>query len=127
MLEAVRLGGWGMYPTLIFGALSIVAAVSYARSPERRRLALVGILSGVTLLAGLLGFTTGLMVSLSAAAGLPNQGELIALGTFESLNNVGLALMLLVISGLVAAVGAWRSGADGDKPASAPNRVESSA
>lgn len=110
MLEAFKFGGWGMYPTLVFGALTIAAAASYARTPERRRLTLLAILSVVTLVAGLLGFTTGLMVTLDGAAGTPNQSAIIAAGTFESLNNVALALTLLALSGVVAAVGALRAG-----------------
>lgn len=127
MLDAFHQGGWGMYPTLFFGALSIAAAAAYARSPDARRLKLSMLLSVVTMLAGLLGFTTGLMTTLGASDGLPNQIELIAAGTFESLNNVALALILLVFSGLVTAVGVWRSGSTGGKAATSATGAVSSA
>lgn len=32
-------GGWGMYPTLIFGLISVGAAIWFALKPEPRRLA----------------------------------------------------------------------------------------
>jgi hypothetical protein len=98
-----------MYPTLFFGVLAIGAALWYALGPERPRLVLFCIASAVTLCAGTLGFVTGLMMTLMHSAGMPDQSALIAQGTFESLNNVGLALVMLILSGIVAAVGASRA------------------
>jgi len=124
MLNAFHLGGWGMYPTLIFGVLAIGAAVHYAWTRERRRLALVGVLSLVTLAAGTLGFVTGMMATLSHSSGMPNQSAVIAEGTFESLNCVSLALALFVIAGLVTAVGVWRSGSAGGEATTEPARQQ---
>src|SRR5262249_8247227 len=96
--------------TAIFGVLAIVMAVQYARNPDRRRLSLVAVLSIMTLGAGLLGTVTGIMTSIRYAEGLPNQGSLVLMGTFESLYDIWLGLILFRIGGLVTAVGAWRSG-----------------
>jgi hypothetical protein len=108
MLEAFHLGGWGMYPTMIAGLFLVRAAILYKREPSRERLPVLIILSLITLAAGSLGFVTGLMTTLRFAAGEPNQGELIAMGTFESLHNLAFALCFLVFGGIIAAVGAWR-------------------
>src|SRR5262249_53909638 len=61
MLEAFRLGGWGMFPTLIFGVLMIAATVRYAVRPERRFVPLQVTLGLLTLAAGCLGFVTGMI------------------------------------------------------------------
>ena len=37
MLEAFRLGGFGMIPTLAFGVLSVAAALRYAVADRLRR------------------------------------------------------------------------------------------
>jgi hypothetical protein len=109
MMEAFRLGGWGMYPTSLFGVLAIAAAVWYARSPQRQRLVLFCIASTVALGAGVLGLVTGIMATLRHSAGMPDQSAMIAQGTFESLNNLSLALVLFILGGIVAGVGAWRA------------------
>jgi hypothetical protein len=109
MLEAFKLGGWGMYPTLFFGVLFITVAIGYARSAERARLVLLSVLSLLTSAAGFLGFVTGAIVTLTYAAGTPNQDAVVALGISESLHNVALALVLIVLGGIATAVGAWRA------------------
>jgi len=117
--EAFTLGGWGMYPTLVFGALTLGAAIWYAMTPERKRLLLPAVLAFVTLSAGILGFLTGVMVSLTGAADTANIMKFVALGTAESLHNVCFALAWTILSGLVVAVGAWRS----TRQPPAPERV----
>jgi hypothetical protein len=119
------MGGWGMYPTLFFGVLALGAAVRYAVAPDGARLLLVGILSAVNLTAGALGCITGVMTSIQYAAGQPNQWSLIALGTQESLHCVALALMLLVLTGMVTAIGAFRTPGHKREPARAPVVVTS--
>ena len=106
MLEAFQLGGWGMFPTLVAGLFTIGAAVNFARHQERARLLSVAILSMLTLVCGGLGFVTGLMTTLRYAAERPDAGSLIALGTFESLNNIALALVCLAVAGVISALGA---------------------
>ena len=115
MLEAFHLGGWGMYPTLVAGLFLLWSAARYARRQERSLLTLTAMLAAVTLAAGGLGFTTGLMKTLESAAGDPRQGEFIALGTFESLNNIALALSFVVLAGIVSAFGAWRGSRQNDE------------
>ena len=107
--EAFTLGGWGMYPTLVFGVLLLGSAVWYLVNPERKRLLLPAVLAFVTLSSGMLGFLTGVMVSLTHAADQAEIMKFVALGTAESLNNVTFALAWSVLSGLVVAIGAWRS------------------
>ncbi|UQA60092.1 hypothetical protein [Polyangium aurulentum] len=116
MLEAFRLGGWGMFPTLFFGVLFVTVAIGYARNPERARRVLLSVLSLLTLAAGGLGFVTGAIVTLTYAAGTPNQDAVIAMGISESLHNIALALILVVLGGIATAVGAWRAQQQQQKP-----------
>ena len=125
MLEAFQMGGWGMYPTLIFGALAIAAAVRYVAAPDGARLLLVGILSAVNLIAGTLGFITGVTHSIQGSQGIAHPWTLIAQGTAESLYCVMLALCLLVLTGIVSAIGAFRASSRKGEPARAPAAITS--
>jgi hypothetical protein len=102
-------GGWGMYPTLLAGLGLLVASILYSRNPERRYVPLMLALGMFTLLAGSLGFVTGMMACLSGYGG-PAAGHdptLIAYGIEEALHNIVLALLLSMIAALFASVGAW--------------------
>ena len=109
MREAFYLGGWGMYPTLLFGVLMVAASIRYAISPERRFVPLQVSLGVLTLMAGGLGFVTGMIkVFLSIGEVQPEQRWIWMLGLGEALNCVGLALSLIVIGAFAASVGAYR-------------------
>ena len=110
MQNAFIAGGWGMYPTLLTGLALIATCVQYARRPEPRYVPLMLSLGLCTLIAGTLGFATGIMSLLRAYAGpLSEEGpRVLFAGTFEALHNVALALLLAMSGGLLASVGAWR-------------------
>ena len=103
-------GGWGMYPTLLAGLGLLVASILYARNPDRRYVPLMLSLGVFTLVAGGLGFVTGLMVCLGNYGGQAAGHDpiVIAYGLQESLHNIALALLLSMIAALFASVGAWR-------------------
>lgn len=110
MSEAFRLGGWGMYPTTVIGLVLVYCALRYAVTPEAARALVVRRLSVLTFTVGCLGFVTGLIKSFVAVPdGSP--GSYVIVGIGESLNNIGLALVLLVISGLAMSIGAARRAA----------------
>jgi hypothetical protein len=109
MMEAFKMGGWGMFPTLIFGLLMVGASVRYAISPERRFVPLQITLGIMTLVAGGLGFVTGTIKSFLAMGEVTADNRWIwMLGLGESLNNVALALALIALGTLAATVGAYR-------------------
>ncbi|KYF55929.1 hypothetical protein BE08_22710, partial [Sorangium cellulosum] len=109
MAEAFHLGGWGMYPTLVFGLLLLAASVRYAVSPERRFVPLQISLGLLTLMSGGFGFVAGAIKSLTFMGAVPPDARwLWIVGLGESLNNVALALALLVLSSFAATVGAYR-------------------
>lgn len=104
-------GGWGMYPVSIFGFLLIAASVLYALRPQQKTSRLVLIFGLVTFAAGLLGTATGLCTTFLYLEQVEKakQLEIMALGCEESLHNTVLALILVVISGLIAAGGTLRT------------------
>ena len=109
MTEMFRNGGWGMFPTAIFGVLLMGASILYAVRPDRRFVPIQISLGIVTLMAGSLGFVTGLIRSLGALQGVDQTKRWIwLLGMGESLNDIALAMALIVLAGLVASVGTLR-------------------
>jgi len=111
MLEAFRLGGWGMYPTTIAGLILLVTAIRYARNTDASALPLIRHLSILTAFVGTLGFVTGVIHAFTACGDAP-VNELpyyVVIGTGESLCNIGLALVLLVMARAATAIGAHRS------------------
>jgi hypothetical protein len=109
MGEAFHMGGWGMYPTALFGLMLVAASIRYAMSPERRFVPIQVSLGIVTLASGGLGFVTGMIKSALAIEGAgPDKRWIWVLGMGESLNNLALALALLTVGALAASVGALR-------------------
>jgi hypothetical protein len=111
MGDAFRNGGFGMYPTTIFGLLLVAAAIRYALTPERRFVPLQLSLGVLTLASGGLGFVSGLIKSVSAIGGVAAEQRWIwVVGMGEALNCVALALLLVTLGSLAASVGAVRLG-----------------
>ena len=107
MSNAFAAGGFGMYPTLVFGLLLVGTSLRYAATPHARWVPLMVSLGLVTLFAGALGFTTGLIAT-SQAAGRSDAASLAIAGFGESLHNLALAFLLIVMASMAAALGALR-------------------
>lgn len=113
LLEAFRFGGWPMYPTLILGVFLVVAAARQAL--QSGSAPLVANLRLATLLSGLLGSTMGMIHSLQGLGGLrPDQphGKYALIGLGESINNIALALIMILIATLLLSLGAFRSASE---------------
>lgn len=104
-------GGWGMYPTSIFGFALVVAAASHALRPSERAARLSAVLAAITLAAGWLGCAVGISVSARWLEQVPkaDQLQIFALGCEESLHNVILALILFIVAGVLVAAGTVRA------------------
>jgi hypothetical protein len=104
--DAFRLGGWGMYPTTFFGLVLLVAAMQYMRNPARRRLLVLRHLEVLVSLAAILGFVTGVI---RAFINVPdNKPHYAVIGAGESLINVGLGLVILILARIIITAGAAR-------------------
>jgi hypothetical protein len=117
MMEAYRLGGWGMYPVTIVGAVLVVTALLYASRPVRDARQLVVCLSLLTMISGFLGTTMGFLHTMVAAAGsnlAQPVSALLLTGFGESLYCVVQALIFLFVAIAISGVGAvrlWRQAA----------------
>lgn len=105
-------GGWGMHPVSVFGFFMIVTSVLHAIRPQAVSARLVLTMGFVTFGAGLLGAITGICNSFHFLPQVPADKQLgvMALGIEESLHDVVLALMIVVLGGLISAVGSLRAG-----------------
>ncbi len=106
-----RDGGWGMYPTALFGFVFVASGFLYLFRPEARFAPIV-LCSGVlTMAAGLLGTSVGIVKTFHYLPEVaPSEQLAIAgLGCAESLNNLVLALILTVATALLTWVGVVRS------------------
>ena len=104
-------GGWGMYPTMVFGFLLVAAAVFTLLRPERRW-PLVVSLGVATFGAGLMGTTVGVINTMKYVVHkAPEADRLVfmAQGVAESLNNLELALFIVIPTALVCAAAALRA------------------
>jgi hypothetical protein len=99
-----------MYPTLLAGLALIATCFRYAHRPEPRYVPLMFSLGLFTLIAGGLGFVTGVLTMLHYYTGMAAEQNpiILLLGFYESLHNVALALLLSTLGALLASVGAWR-------------------
>ncbi len=110
LMDHFQEGGWGMFPTLVFGVLLLAVAVGYARRPERRLVPLLLGLGTLTMSAGALGFVSGLITTCACISQVQAaETTTIALqGLGESLNNVAFALLFVVVAAIAASVGALK-------------------
>jgi dipeptide/tripeptide permease len=72
----LRDGGFGMYPTLLFGFLLIASGARLMLRPERRFVALVVSLGVLTLGSGILGTTVGVINTFHYLAEVPAAEQL---------------------------------------------------
>jgi hypothetical protein len=109
MLDLFKEGGWGMFPTLFSGLLLLGVSASYALKPEMKKVPLLISMGILTLMAGSMGFVSGVIVTMHAIAHVqPDERWIAMLGVGESLTNLGLAFALMTVSALATTVGAWR-------------------
>jgi hypothetical protein len=104
-------GGWGMYPTTLFGFFLVASAVVLLLRPERRYLRLVGSFAVLTMASGVLGCCIGMIKTFRYIWEVvpEEQLQIAALGCAESLNNVVLALLIILVSGLLVTISAFRA------------------
>jgi hypothetical protein len=103
-------GGYGMYPTTLFGFLLVLSACLYLLRPESRYLRFVLTTGCLTIAWGVLGTLTALMVVFRFVQHVAAADQLRAavIGCAEAINNLVLALILVALGGLVTLFGVVR-------------------
>jgi hypothetical protein len=105
-------GGWGMYPTMLFGFFLLATTVLHALRPEPRFQRLTSALGVATFASGLLGSIVGICNSAHYLDQVAPQDQLkvFALGCEESLHNLVLALIIILLGTIITAASAVRRG-----------------
>lgn len=95
---------------VLFGGALISTSVTYMRKPDPKRHQLLASLSLLTLAGGLLGTVMGMVSTLHVVHEFDDKEQLtlIATGVAESLHNLVLALLVLVLVAILTSVGALR-------------------
>jgi hypothetical protein len=106
-----RDGGWGMFPTTFWGFLLLASGFLYLLRPESRYTPLVFCLGFLTVISGVLGTLTGLIMTFRYLQDVApaDQLKIAALGAAESTNNIVLALVLTTLAALPTLGGVIRN------------------
>jgi Na+/H+ antiporter NhaA len=105
-------GGWGMYPTSVFGLCLVASAALLVLRPERRYLLLATALSLLTLGSGVLGTLVGFVNSMHYLVEVEDKSkqlEILALGLGESLNVTILSLIIFEFAAMLMCIAALRA------------------
>lgn len=112
MFEAIRLGGWGMYPTLVFGLVAVGTAVRFAVRADPRLRGFIESMSRAVLFFAITGFVTGLIATgqYVEAHELREWEALLTIfvGMKEAANNLALGFVVLSLVHLATAIGRRR-------------------
>lgn len=103
-------GGWTMYPTMLFGLLTLCVSALIAARPERRFVPLLVSLGSLSLFSGFLGTMwglTGMVKAFENAAPEDTRTIMTACAT-QALNSLLLAALLVTLSLVGASLGAVR-------------------
>ena len=105
-------GGFGMYPTILFGFLLLALTALHAMRPAPRFQRTINALGVVTFASGLLGTVVGICNSAHYLDQVPpdKQFMMFVMGCEESLHNLVLALIIVVLAALITAVSSVRRG-----------------
>jgi len=96
-----------MYPTLVFGFALVASAVLSIPQPHRRWLTFV--FGALTFASGVLGTSMGVINTMKYFANAAPDSQLAggAVGIAESMNNMVLSMILIIIALLISAVAAF--------------------
>lgn len=110
MLDLFSEGGWTMFPTTLFGFLSMGAAALLALRPEKRFVPLVISLSVVTLCTAMLGSVIGVLgvVKATANAAPADVSTIVTACATQALSSLLVAFLCLSLAAVASATGALR-------------------
>lgn len=112
MADFFEAGGYGMFPITAFGFLLVAVSVLYALRPGpkyRRPLIALGV---TTFTTGLLSTAFGVCLSARYIHQVATEKQLgiLAMGIDESMHNIVLSLIMVVLASSIATLGAFREG-----------------
>ncbi len=110
MIDFFMEGGWGMWPVLLFGFFFFATSVLSVMRPGPQWHPRLGGLGALTLGAGALGTSMGIMSTAHFLQTVPAAEQLVTAmaGIGESVHVLALSLLLFIPSTLVATLGLLR-------------------
>lgn len=101
-------GGWGMWPVLVLGMVTVGAAVRFARSPGAAQVSFLKAIAAATLAATLLAGGTNVAAVMRFVSDPANVADAdvqrtMMVGLNESVNPIILSAALLMIASLITA------------------------
>jgi hypothetical protein len=113
MMNFIRDGGIGAWWVMLFGGVSLVGAVLFARRPDEARLGFLRAMSWTTVSCMMVGFITGVAKCFEGTARLPPEKRdlawiFILKGTSEAAAVLILGFAFLTLTWLIIAVGLRR-------------------
>jgi hypothetical protein len=106
--ESWQDGGWGMWPILLYGSLTIVAAARFAWRGEHRLMGFIRWMALTTVAGSFLAFSSGMHAVfnyLVHEAAAEDRVKILFEGTKEASNCLSFGLILLTLICLLVAVG----------------------
>ena len=103
-MEFIHEAGWGIWPVLVFGSISLGLALHHAVRPRRSLFSLVVGFSVATGLAGGLGSLTGVQNTVINAT----DYMMFFVGLRESLHNMVAAFVIVTVVCLLVTAGTYR-------------------
>ena len=103
-MEFIHEAGWGIWPVLVFGSISLGLALHHAVRPRRSLFSLVVGFSVATGLAGCLGSLTGLQNTVINAT----DYMMFFVGLRESLHCMIAAFVMVTVACLLVTAGSYR-------------------
>lgn len=101
--------GFGIWPVLLLGLVTLALGVRHATDPRPERMPLIVGLGITTLLFGLLGTALGVQASARYIEDLSDAGRWVfVVGLRESLNNLVAGLALVIPAALATTIGSHR-------------------
>jgi hypothetical protein len=115
MLEFFKEGGWGMWPILILGLVTVGAAARFAIKPERRQIGFIGAIGLATLISVFHATWTDVATVLGFLAdeqAVPDAQlpRILAEGLKESTRPGAMGGSFLTLAAILLAVGVLRLG-----------------
>ena len=109
-LDFFREGGWGMYPTLLFGTVTAAMAFRFAAKPDHGITRALWTMGAATIFSGLLGFFTGTIRTFQYVQKLPppEQFSITLVGLSESMCNLVLAFVMTMVALILLSIGSLR-------------------
>lgn len=109
-MELFSEAGWPVFPTTLFGTMTVAVSVWLSVRPERRFVPLIIALAALTVCTALMGSCVGLLGVVKAAqnAAAEDVRTIVLACLTQALSSVLVAFALITVAGLGTAAGALR-------------------